>query len=168
MKQKQVRMIVWGLIITTVLVALFYKRVQNNFLVWAIAALFLTLGNLITRGIIKLLRKNANLDIEDKYKIRQSNWLGVSESVIYALAYWAGYPQFIVAWLGIKALGRWSSNSPGSVVDTYGIKDETLKVEMKVAEVNTYHIGNLLSILTGVLVGVFLKWLADGYSIVRL
>ena len=131
----------------------------NNFLVWAVALLFLILGNFITRSTIKILRRNANLDVSNKYNVRQSNWLGVSESAAYLFAYWAGYPQFIIAWLSIKALGRWSSNAPKSLVDTYGITDETLKEEMKVAEVNIYHIGNLLSVFTGVSIGMFLKWL---------
>lgn len=113
-------------------------------------------GNILVRKIYSLLRKRYIIkDIKNVPYQRSVALLGYLESFSYAYAYYLGHPGFIAVWLGVKAIGRWSSNGPESIVDCFEeIKNNRFEVrERKNAEINIYLIGNLFSIFIGIIVG---------------
>lgn len=92
--------------------------------------------------------------------------LGECECLAYATSYYLGHAEFIGLWLGIKAIGRWTSNGPESIVDCMpelgDTKDVRIRAEIsgrKKAELNIYLLGCLFNVLLGGLVGFFLKML---------
>jgi len=116
---------------------------------------FLIIGNILIREFHSFLR--TKYIIKDAKNVPYQGsvaLLGYLESLVYSFAYYFGHYQFILVWLGIKAIGRWSSNGPGSVVDLIEeIKENEIeKRERKNAEINIYLIGNLLSIILAVIV----------------
>ena len=124
--------------------------------------LIFILGNILIRKIYSFLRNNYVIKNAKNVPYQRAvALLGYLESFTYACAYYLGHYQFIVVWLGIKGIGRWSSNGPGSVVDLIvEIKDNELeRRERKNAEINIYLIGNLLSIILAVMIAEIFKYL---------
>lgn len=108
----------------------------------------LIVGNIGIHQIMLFLRKHHGLSTDKKSYHRASWLLGALESVAYSVAYAVDRPEFIVAWLGIRTLGRWQTGGPPS---------QPTGDEGKRAELNIYYIGNLLCVLLGFFAGWLLK-----------
>ncbi len=91
---------------------------KNELFRFSFCLLVLIIGNVVIRKVYSFLRnkyviKNAkNIPYQ-----RAAALLGYLESSAYTGAYYLGHYEFIAVWLGVKAIGRWSSNGPESVVD---------------------------------------------------
>lgn len=112
------------------------RRIDMRLALWFIGLLaFVFLGNFVPRLAIKKLKEQ----LGDKPGPFIS-YLGFFEILSYAVSYILGYPIFIVAWLGLKMVGRW-------------------KVGASADKINIFLLGNLIAVFTGVLGGILFKWL---------
>lgn len=136
-----------------------------HFLTILLGALVLIIGNIILKSrfialrnkyIIKGAKVIGSAGEQAPIYFRAADVLGFLESFAYAIAYCLGYVNFIGLWLGVKSIGRWQSGGPKSAVEYLEISGEE-KRERQNAEINVYLIGNLLSVLLGVLVGIIWK-----------
>ena len=90
------------------------------------------IGNFIPRTIIKIIRK----DTPPAPLTLPLGWL---EILSYAISWIIGYPIFIAIWLGVKTANRWQAQQTDSI------------------KINSFLIGNLLSIFIGVYLGAMFK-----------
>ena len=75
--------------------------------------------------------------------------LGTLEALTYTVVWVKDFPTFILVWLGIKMAGRWKA------------KEE----EQKKGEINSFLIGNLLTVIFGIIAGATIKYLLqDGWN----
>lgn len=131
----------------------------DRFILFLSAFILLLFGNLVIGYIIPQLHNEHVIKNYPKaHHPYLSDLLGLVESLAYALSWWFHQYQFIGIWLGVKAIGRWTSGGPPSIVDCFEPKldcfDETNR---KKAELIIYHLGSLLSVLLGALVGQILS-----------
>ena len=69
--------------------------------------------------------------------------MGTLESLAYTVAWVADQSTFILIWLGLKMAGRWKDKGDGN----------------KAGEINSFLIGNLLTVIFSVLSGMVTKYL---------
>lgn len=100
-----------------------------------------------------------------KLELKSGNFsgiLGVLEGLMYTTSWVYGAPEFIGIWLAIKMVGRWSIKGVLEVYTTVE-NNPAETVKKTTGQINTYFIGNLLSVFFGVLGGQLIKVLNAGH-----
>ena len=121
---------------------------------WSVLLLiYAFIANFIPRGIVKLMKKYAkNISSDNRGSGEYTLPLGTIEIFSFALSIVLGVVAFIGVWLGVRTLNRWKTKDRG-------------EGPTEACAINIFLTGNLLSVLMGVLGGLFFKWLSNLWAI---
>ena len=116
---------------------------------WIICLLlYVFFVNMLIGEIIGRLKKNRKDGSSDIERGEAIGWLGYFEILSYALSYALGYPQFIAVWIAARMVERWKATKTKTVPGTSPTNVPT-------GTINIFLLGTLLSVIFGVLGGIF-------------